>query len=88
MKAVAGAKKAVIGKKKVNGSSFSRNRGAASVREIKTKTWVLSNELIKVELPPRKIWKADVSSVSPSSERVRTIKRRLDHFITPMRSRY
>ena len=30
---------------------------------------VLSNELIKVELPQRKIWKADVSSVSPSSER-------------------
>ena len=52
MKAVTGAKKAVIGKKKVNGSSFSRNRGAASVGEIKTKIWVLSNELIKVELPP------------------------------------
>ena len=50
MKAVTGAKKAVIGKKKVNGS-FSRNRGAASVGEIKTKLWVLSNELIKVELP-------------------------------------
>ena len=27
-------------------------------------------ELIKVELPPCKIWKADVSSVSPSSERI------------------
>ena len=30
---------------------------------------VLSNELIKVELPARKIWKADVSSVGPSSLR-------------------
>ena len=28
---------------------------------------VLSNELIKIELPPCKIWKADVSSVSASS---------------------
>ena len=27
----------------------------------------LSSELIKVELPPSKIWEADVSSVSPSS---------------------
>ena len=33
------------------------------------KNWVLSNELIKVELPPLKIKKAAVSSVSPSSER-------------------
>ena len=31
---------------------------------------VLSNELIKVELLPWKIWKADVSSVSPSSGRI------------------
>ena len=31
---------------------------------------LLSKELIKVELPPRKIWKADVSSVSPLSERI------------------
>ena len=52
MKAVTGAKKAVIGKKKVNGSSSSRNRGVESVGEIKTKIWLLSNELIKVELPP------------------------------------
>ena len=29
-----------------------KNRGAASVGEIKTKNLVLSNELIKVELPP------------------------------------
>ena len=28
---------------------------------------VLSNELIKMELQPLKIWKAEVSSVSPSS---------------------
>ena len=34
------------------------------------KNLVLSNELIKVKLPPWKIWKADVSSVSPSSERI------------------
>ena len=33
------------------------------------KSLVLSNELINVELPPWKIQKADVSSVSPSSER-------------------
>ena len=36
--------------------------------EIKKKL-VLSNELIKVELSPSKIYKADVSSVSPSSIR-------------------
>jgi len=29
----------------------------------------ISNELMKVELPPRKIWKADFSSVRPSSAR-------------------
>jgi len=34
---------------------------------------VLSRELVKVELPPWKIWKADLSSVSPSSDRI-------DHF--------
>ena len=34
------------------------------------KNLVLSNELIKVELPPGKIKKADVSRVSPSSERM------------------
>ena len=32
------------------------------------KSLVLSNELIKVELPPWKIWKAEVSSVSPLSQ--------------------
>ena len=31
---------------------------------------VSSNELIKVELPGSMIWKADVSSVSPLSERM------------------
>jgi len=31
---------------------------------------VLSNDLIKVELPPGKIKKADVSRISPSSERM------------------
>ena len=36
---------------------------------MKHENFVLSNELIKVELPPRKIWKADGLSVSPSSER-------------------
>ena len=30
---------------------------------------VLPNELRKVELPPRKIWKADFSNDNPSSER-------------------
>ena len=35
---------------------------------VHNKNLVLSNELIKVELPLWKIWKADVSSVSPSSE--------------------
>ena len=34
---------------------------------MKHENLVLSKELIKVELPPSKIWKADVSSVSPSS---------------------
>ena len=29
----------------------------------------ISNELMKVELPPRKIWKADFPSVRPSSAR-------------------
>ena len=36
---------------------------------VKRENLVLSNGLIKFELPPRMIWKADVSSVSPSSER-------------------
>ena len=34
---------------------------------MKHENLVLSNELIKVELPPLMIWKAEVSAVSPSS---------------------
>ena len=37
---------------------------------MKQENLVLSNVLIKVELPPTTIWKADVSSVSPSPERI------------------
>ena len=37
---------------------------------MKHENLVLSNELIRVKLLPWKIWKADVSSVSPSSERM------------------
>ena len=37
---------------------------------LETENLVLSNELIKVELPLWKIWKADVSRVSPSSEQI------------------
>ena len=37
---------------------------------MKHENLVLSNEFIKVELPSSNTWKADVSSVSPSSERV------------------
>ena len=37
---------------------------------MKHENLVLSKELIKVELLSCKIWKADVSSVSPSSERI------------------
>ena len=36
---------------------------------MKDENLVSSNELIMVELQPEKIWKADVWSVSPSSER-------------------
>ena len=35
---------------------------------MKDESLVLSNELIKVELPPSKSWKIDTSSISPSSE--------------------
>ena len=34
---------------------------------MKHENLVLSKKLIKVELPPSKIWKADVSSISPFS---------------------
>ena len=50
-------------------SCFSRNCGTTSVEEWKTNL-VLSNELINVELPPWKIWKANVSRVSPLSEQI------------------
>ena len=36
--------------------------------ENKNWVYVLSNELIKVELPPWKVLKADILNVSPSSE--------------------
>ena len=39
------------------------------------KNLLLSNELINAELPPGKILKADVSSVSPSSERIEKLWR-------------
>ena len=35
---------------------------------MKHENLVLSNELIKVELPLRKIWKTDFSSISPQSD--------------------
>ena len=38
------------------------------------KKLVLSKELIKVELPPCKIYNADLSSVSPSSERIEELR--------------
>ena len=41
-----------------------------TIDEYNKKNLVLSNELIKVKLPPRKIWKADLSSVRPSSDRI------------------
>ena len=47
-----------------------RNCGAASMGETKTKSLVLLNELIKVKLPTWKVLKADVPSVSLSSERM------------------
>ena len=37
---------------------------------MKYENLVLSNDLINLELPPRKIWKAAVSSVSPSSGQI------------------
>ena len=40
---------------------------------VKYENLVLSNELIKVELPPRKIWKADFWSVSPTLERTKDL---------------
>ena len=40
--------------------------------ELYIKVWP-SNELIKVKIPPSRIWKADVSSVSLSLERISTL---------------
>ena len=45
---------------------------------MKRENLVSSNELIKVELPPWKIWKADVSSGSPSLFAIRS-----DEGLTP-----
>ena len=52
----------------VKGISFYRNCGAASVGEWYMKIWFISG-VNNVNWPPYRDWKADVSSVSPSSER-------------------
>ena len=52
----------------VKGISFHRNCGAASVGEWYTKIWFI-NGVDNVNWPPYRDWKADVSSVSPSSIR-------------------
>ena len=52
------------------------------------KNLVLSNELIKVKLPPWKIWKADVSSVSPSLERTQNCTNQLPVNFTSWRRAY
>ena len=44
---------------------------------MKQENVVLSNTLVKVELPPCTIWKADVSSFSPSSDSLCTVVIRL-----------
>lgn len=44
--------------------------GATSVGERNMKILVLSNGLMKVELPPWTSWKADALIISPSSERI------------------
>ena len=49
--------------------SFWRNCVAASVGEWYTKIWFI-NGVDNVNWPPYRDWKADVSSVSPSSERI------------------
>ena len=41
---------------------------------MKHENLVLSNELKKVELPPRKIWTVGASSVSPSTERTEELR--------------
>ena len=51
------------------GISFWRNCGAASVGKWYTKIWFI-NGVDNVNWPPYRDWKADVPSVSPSSERI------------------
>ena len=53
----------------IKGISFWRNCGAASVGEWYTKIWFI-NGVHNVSWPPYRDWKAVVSSVSPSSERM------------------
>ena len=48
---------------------------------------VLSKELIKVELPPWKIWKFEVSSVSPSSSFWRRLCKSFTVIIRPLSTR-
>ena len=60
---------ALFNNKWVKGVSFWRNCGAASVGEWNTKIWFI-NGVDNVNWPPYRDWKADVSSVSPSSEQI------------------
>ena len=53
----------------VKGVSFWRNCSAASVGESNTKIWFI-NGVDNVNWPPYRDWKADVLSVSPSSEQM------------------
>ena len=53
----------------LKGISFWRNCGAVSVGKWYTKIWFV-NGVDNVNWPPNRDWKADVSSVSPSSERI------------------
>ena len=53
------------------GVSFCRNCGAASVGEWNTKIWFI-NGVDNVNWPPYRDWKADISSVSPSSKQIGT----------------
>ena len=51
-------------------SKFVVSKETVVLRRWQSENLVLSNELIKSRIPPWKIWKADASSVSPSSERI------------------
>ena len=53
----------ILGKRQIN-----KLLCCVSGRRVTHENLVLSNELIKVELPLRKIWKKDFSSISPQSE--------------------